>query len=174
MTPRDFQKLRSEELWAEFSFPDIFSGPKSSSLSGQGPKHFYNVQTDAAVLGDRLSEGTQKPLLAPAAWEPARPLQGSLASDPKCRKILENVSRGLRSGDTKKSPKTVWEVSRKCLESVFGLFPDFLGSFSGSQAGGPGRHSRDFFGISGPEGPRDPCKGRAGSQPAAPPLQCRH
>ena len=44
------------------------------------------------------------------------------------------------------------------------FFPDFLETFSGSLDGGPGRHFRDFFGISGPEGPRDPCKGRAGSQ----------
>ena len=33
-----------------------------------------------------------------------------------------------------------------------------------SRAGGLGRHFRDFFGISGLEGPRDLCKGRAGSQ----------
>ena len=29
---------------------------------------------------------------------------------------------------------------------------------------GPGRHFRDFFGISGPKVPRDLCKGRASSQ----------
>ena len=30
--------------------------------------------------------------------------------------------------------------------------------------GEPGAHLRDFFGISGLERPRDPCKGQAGSQ----------
>ena len=30
-------------------------------------KQFYNVQMDAAVLGDRLPEGTQKPLLGPGS-----------------------------------------------------------------------------------------------------------
>ena len=68
-------------------------------------------------------------------WEPARPLQRSLVPP---------------------GPK----VSGECFWSIPGLFGDFWGP----GAGGPGRHFRDFFGISGPEGPRDLCKGRAGSQ----------
>ena len=44
------------------------------------------------------------------------------------------------------------------------MFRDFLETFGVPGAGGPGRHFRDSFGISGPEGPRDLCKGRAGSQ----------
>ena len=45
-----FQKLRSEKLWAELSFP-IF-----------GPE-FKNVLVDAPVLGERLPEVTQNPML---------------------------------------------------------------------------------------------------------------
>ena len=40
-------------------------------------------------------------------------------------------------------------------------------TLQGSGAGRPGRHSRDFFGISGPKGPKDLCKGRVGSQPGS-------
>ena len=67
-------------------------------------------------------------------------------------------------GQSGKSPESLGKVSGKCLESVFGPPPDFLETFPGSWASGLGRHFRDFFGISGPEGPRDPCKRRAGSQ----------
>ena len=75
------------------------------------------------------------------SWEPARPLQGSLPPGPKCRKSLENVSWGLRPGTPKKSPQSLGDslgslrrVSGKCLESLFGFFPDFLETLSGSQA----------------------------------------
>ena len=75
---------------------------------------------------------------------------------PKCQKSLENVSG------------TVREVSGESRESVWRVFLEYSGTFwrlfGGPGAGGPGRHFRDFFGISGPEGPRDLCKGRAGSQ----------
>ena len=106
-------------------------------------------------------------------WEPARPLQGSLGpSGPEMPKSLENVSWGLRPGPPKKSPKvsgTVWEVSRGSPGSVWRVFlDDFLETFSEPQSGGFGRHFRDFFGISGPEGPnalrppQNPCKSLAG------------
>ena len=74
------------------------------------------------------------------------------ASGPGTPKSLKKVSGTVRevSGESRES------VS---MESVFGVFRDFLETFWG-----PGRHFRDFFGISGPEGPRDLCKGRAGSQ----------
>ena len=59
------------------------------------------------------------------------------------------------------SPASLRRLSRKCLESVFGVFRDYLDTFGGPGASGPERHFRDFFGISGPEGLRDLCKGRA-------------
>ena len=43
-----------------------------------------------------------------------------------------------------------------------GVFLECFWSVLG--AGGPRRHLRDFFGTSGPEGPRDLCKGQTGSQ----------
>ena len=99
---------------------------------------------------------------------PCRGLPGP--PGPKCRKSLENVSWGLLFWDPKKSQKksggqsgksqeSLRKVSGECFWSVPGLFGDCLGS-----GPGPGRHFRDFFGISGPEGPGDLCKGRAGSQ----------
>ena len=90
---------------------------------------------------------------------------------PKCRKSLENVSRGLRPRNPKKSPKipgTLKKHSPDTFRRLSGDFPDcprdFFETFWGPGAGGPGRHFRDSFGISGPEGPRELCKGRAGSQ----------
>ena len=75
------------------------------------------------------------------------------ASGPGTPKSLKKVS-GM-------SPESLRKVSGECFWSVPGLFGDFLGSW--------GRRPRetffrDSFGISGPEGPRDLCKGRAGSQ----------
>ena len=64
-------------------------------------------------------------------------------------------SRSWAGRPGRHSPDTFRRLSRPCL----GLFGDF---FSRSWAGRPGRHFRDFLGISGPEGPRAPCKGRAG------------
>ena len=93
-----------------------------------------------------------------ASWEPARPLQRSLG-----QKSLENVSRGLRPRDPKKSPKksrgqsgkspeSLGKVSGECFWSIPGLFGDFLGS--------QGRRPREtfsrlfrHFGPGGPERP---------------------
>ena len=88
---------------------------------------------------------------------PYRGLLGLRAPNPK--KVSgprdpKKVSKSL--GD---SPGSLRRVSRKCLESVFGLSPGLFGDFLG-----PRETFSDFFGISGPEGPRDLCKGRAGSQ----------
>ena len=56
-------------------------------------------------------------------------------------------------------------MSPESVERVFSdCSGDFLETFRGSGAGGPGRHFRDFLGISGPKGPRDLCKGQAGLQ----------
>ena len=98
---------------------------------------------------------------------PYRGLSGP--PSPKSQKSLENVSRGPGTPKSlKKVSGTVREVSGESPESVWRVFldcpRDFLETFWGPGAGGPGRHFRDFFGISGPEGPRDLCKGRAGSQ----------
>ena len=107
-----------------------------------------------------------------SGWEPARPLQRSLGPSglempKKSRKCLpgppapgpQKVSKKSR-GQSGKSPESLGKVSGECFWSI----PDFLETFWGPGAGGPGRHFRDLFGISGPEGPRDLCKGRAGSQ----------
>ena len=87
---------------------------------------------------------------------------------PKSQKSLENVSRGLRPRDPKKSPKsprTLQKHSPDTFRRLSGDFPhcprDFFETFWGPGASRPGRHFRDFFGISGP---RDLCKGRAGSK----------
>ena len=50
------------------------------------------------------------------------------------------------------SPKSLWRVFLDCP-------PDFSRLSRGPMAGGPGRLSRDFFGISGPEGPETPVRG---------------
>ena len=72
----------------------------------------------------------------------------------------EKVSKKSRR-QSGKSPQSLRKVSGEC-------FPDFLETFSGFQARGPEKHFRDFVGMSGPENPRDPCKGRAGSRPKSP------
>ena len=106
-------------------------------------------------------------------WEPARPLQRSLGPfGPEMPKNVSKMPPGASGPGAPKSLQkvsgTVWEVSGESPESVERVFSDcsrdFLETFRGSGAGDPGRHFRDFFGISGPKGPRDLCKGRAGSQ----------
>ena len=87
---------------------------------------------------------------------------------PKPRKSLEKVSWGLRP---RNAPR-VWKRSRKSLSGPFRDFLQTLQTFSrpfpdsrkvrGPPA--PGDFFSDFFGVSGPEGPRDPCKWSTGSQ----------
>ena len=67
------------------------------------------------------------------------------ASGPGVPKSLEKVS--------KKSRTDIFEICSR----LFGLFPDFWG-LRGR------RLFSDFLGISGPEGPRDSCGSREGSQ----------
>ena len=74
-------------------------------------------------------------------WEPVGHLQGSLGPPgPKPCKSLKKVSQG----------RSFFEASSRLSR--------------GPRAGGPGRHFSDFFGVSGPPGPRDPCKWPTGSQ----------
>ena len=85
-------------------------------------------------------------------WEPARPLQTYLERAlraPNAKKVSK-MSPGDSGRGTPKSllGRVVSECSR-----------DFLETFRDPRAGVPGRHVRDFFGISG-ERPRDVCKGR--------------
>ena len=61
--------------------------------------------------------------------EPAHPTRVSRARARNAEKV------------SKMSARVVWEVSGKCLESVFGLFPDFFGDFLGV----PGRRPRETF-----------------------------
>ena len=101
-----------------------------------------------------MSIGNQ---LAPCRGLPGPP-------GPKCRKMSPGASGPEMPKKSQKSlgdsPASLRRVSGKCLLSVLGLFGDFLGS----RGQRPWGHFRDFFGISGPEGPGDLCKGRAGSQ----------
>ena len=67
---------------------------------------------------------------------------------PGPQKVILKVSKTSR-GQSGKCPESLRKVSGECFGTFWRLF---------------GRHFRDFFGVSGPEGPRDLCKGRAGSQ----------
>ena len=101
--------------------------------------------------------------------EPARPLQRSLGPfAPEMPKKSRKCLPGPPAPEPRKVSKQSREQSGKSPESVERVFSDcsrdFLETFRGSGAGGPGRHFRDFFGISGAKGPRDLCKGRTGSQ----------
>ena len=73
----------------------------------------------------------------------------------KSGKSLENVCSGK---SLEKVPSRHFRDFFRTFRTVSRLFPDFLGP-------GPGRLFSDFFGISGPEGPRDSCSSREGSQP---------
>ena len=116
------------------------------------------------LLGDLLSLSQSIRVQVIWCWEPARPLQGSFGpSGPempkKSRKCLpgpvawnpEKVSKKSR-GQSGKSPESLERVSGECFWTVPALF--------GHSVGVPGH----FFGISGPLGPKDRCKGRVGSQ----------
>ena len=122
-----------------------------------------------------ITGNCRKPHPAPCAtWlanqpAPYRGLAGP--SGPKCRKSLENVSRGLWPRNPEKSPKvlgTVWQVSGESPESVKRVFldcsRDFLETFRGSRAGGPGRHFRDFSAFRARRARETSVRGGAGSQ----------
>ena len=92
----------------------------------------------------------------------------SYRSGPKSQKSLKKVSRGPPAPASPKVWKMSGKVSKKSeksgksLENVCSglcresrLFPDFWG---------PRGLFSDSFGISGPEGPRDSCSSREGSQ----------
>ena len=99
------------------------------------------------------------------------PRENRSALGPKCRTSLE-MSLGASGPGTpkslQKSPGTLQKHSPNTFRRLSGDLPDcprdFFETFWGPGAGGPGKHFRDFFGISGSEGPGDLCKGRAGSQ----------
>ena len=84
----------------------------------------------------------------------------------------EKVSKmSLGPQDPKKSPKSPGALQKHSPDTFRRLYRDlpdcprdFFETFWGPGAGGPERRFGDFFGISGPEGPGDLCKGRAGSQ----------
>ena len=66
------------------------------------------------------------------------------------------------------------EVSGESPESVWRVFLEFLGTFGdflGSWGRRPGRHFRDSFGISGPEGPRETSSVRGGLVQGSSPSQ---
>ena len=104
--------------------------------------------------------------------ERASPLQRS--------RNAEKVSKMSPGASGPRTPKSLQKVSGTVQKDSFDIsedFPDcsrdFLETFRGSGAGGPGRHFRDSFGISGPKGPRDLCKGRAGLPGKPPPEKCQ-
>ena len=109
------------------------------------------------VVGMKLVMSDVKFPQAPFARAPFGECQ---PPGPKCRKSLENV-RGLRPEKVSKkrvdSPKTLSRHFLETLRRLLRLSPRLFGDFFGVP-------DRRLFGISGPEGPRDPCKGRTGSQ----------
>ena len=156
-------------------FPPLIKGP-SVPVTG-GVRSPYGaigspcggIRLNFFILGGFFSDGfsfsdmgTSPPLTEVSPARRARNAEkvskmSPGASGPGTPKSLQKVSG------------TVWEVSGESPESDGRVFSDcsrdFLKTFRGSGAGGPGRHFQEFFGISGPKGPRDLCKGRAGSQP---------
>ena len=94
-------------------------------------------------------------------WGSVGHLQGSLGpygpeTPKKSEKSLKKVLRP-------RAPPRVWKKSRKSLFGTFSrLFPDSRDFFQ--TRGGPRGLVSDFFGVLGPEGPRDPCKWPTGSQ----------
>ena len=83
---------------------------------------------------------------------------------PKPRKCLKKVSRGLRPRGPRESGKSLEKVFSgpfqdffQTLETFSRLFPDSRGAL-GPEA--PGDFFSDFFGVSGPEGPRVPVNGQ--------------
>ena len=62
------------------------------------------------------------------------------------------MSPGASGPETPKVSKKCLGQSDKSPESVFGVPRGLFGDLLGPRAGGPRRHFRDFFGISGPEG----------------------
>ena len=102
-------------------------------------------------------------LFLSSRWEPAHPLQTSPGPSGNADKVskMSPEAPGLpkvykKSRDT---PKTLETLSKDSPETSQTVTETLLRLF-----GARGRHFRDFFGISGPEGLRDLCKGRAGSQ----------
>ena len=101
--------------------------------------------------------------------EPSRELQESLG--PSGPEIPKKSEKSL-PGPPALAPQKVWKKSRKSPEQTYSrLFPDFSDFFEtfsklfgAPGLGGPGRLFSDFFGISGPEGSRDSCSSREGSQ----------
>ena len=91
--------------------------------------------------------------------EPFRELQESLgASGPEVPKKVWKRSPGASGLGV---PKSLEKVSKKPWTDIFQTFSRLFGP---PRASVPGRPFPDLFGISGPEGPRDSCSSREGSQ----------
>ena len=94
---------------------------------------------------------------------PCRGLSGP--SGTKGQKSLENVSGpGTRKVAKKSREQGEKTLSTLSFRRLSGDFPDCSRDFLETFRGSPGRHFRDVFWHFGREGPRDLCKGRAGSQ----------
>ena len=95
-------------------------------------------------------------------------------SGPPGPKPQKSLKKSLPGPPAPGPPKSLEKVSKKSGESGKSLEKvpkDFFETFSrlsGKRASGPGRLFSDFFGVSGPEGPRDPCKWSTGSQTLGP------
>ena len=105
-------------------------------------------------------------------WEQARPLQRSLGPfgpemPKKSRKCLLGPLALEPPISLPKVSGTVWEVCGESPGSVERVFSDcsqdFLETFRGSGPEAPGDIFETFSAFQGPKGPRDLCKGRAGS-----------
>ena len=115
--------------------------------------------SEKTCRGESLPSTLQRLLPLTSVWHVSRALFSFLLTEVSrahrarnAKKNLENVSRGPRPRDPKlvskksqkslgDSPASLRRVSGKCLESVFGVFRDFLENFWGPGAGGP----RDIF-----------------------------
>ena len=121
---------------------------------------------DVVVSGNKPLEVTQISRALPRATGVSRALRTRCS-----QKSLKRVSRGLWPG----APKSLEKVSKKSeksgksLENVCsGLFETFSRLFGTPRPEAAGDSSQTFLGISGPEGPRDSCSSREGSELKSP------
>ena len=126
--------------YASHLYRNTFGKIQVVVVTGMFPRTFTSASKDP--VASRL-------FFQPA---PCRGLSGPLG--PKCRKSLENVSRGPQKVSKKsreqsgKSRESLRKVSGECFWSVFGVFGDFLG-FRGEAFSRLFRHF-------GPGGPAEP------------------
>ena len=133
----------------------LFANLPSAGRTQRGVIHCESILGPSGRTITAKSGKNKKVANAPA---PYRGLSGP--SGPKCRKSLENVSRGLRPRNPEKSPKSLGNspkrLFRHTLWRLSGLFPRLFGDFSGSRGRRPRETFSRLFRHLGPEGPERP------------------